>query len=108
VHGTSWLGYYWVGTPDLGVVADAWFVKEPPFAEEPYLNGISDVTNGLCADFDHTQHGTSWLGYYRVGTPDLGLLADAWFQKEPPFNTENSEEYADGVPGDCVPSPVEP
>jgi hypothetical protein len=107
-YGSQWTGYYWVGTPDLGVVAAAWFVMEPPFASVEYPNGLIDVPNGLCADFDRTQYGSQWTGYYRVGTPDLGILADAWFAMDPPFNDPMHAAYPNGVPGDCVPVPVEP
>ena len=108
VLGSVWTGYYWVGTPDLGIVAAAWMVKEPPKASVEYPNGISDVPNGICADFDHEVLGSQWTGYYRVGTPDLGILANAWMAKDPPKNDINHAFYPNGVPGDCVASPVEP
>jgi hypothetical protein len=83
-------------------------VKEPPKAVEPYPNGLSDVPNGICANFDRTIHGSIWTGEYYVGTPDLGILADAWMAKEPPKNDPMHPVYPNGVPEDCVPNPVEP
>jgi hypothetical protein len=108
LHGSVWTGQYAVGTPDLGVLAAGWMVKEPPKAVEPYPNGLSDVPNGICANFDRTIHGSIWTGEYYVGTPDLGILADAWMAKEPPKNDPMHPVYPNGVPGDCVPNPVEP
>ncbi len=89
-YGSQWSGgFYWVGTPDLGILQNAWFVREPPDG-----NGIATIPNGICADFDHTMYGSQWSGgFYRVGTPDLGVLQNAWFVKEPPDGN--------GIPDDC-------
>jgi len=106
--GSSYTGYYYVGTPDLGVLAAAWMVKEPPKAVMPYPNGLVDVPDGICANFDRKIHGSVYTGQYYVGTPDLGILAEAWMAKEPPKNNLAHPYYPNGVPGDCVPVPVEP
>jgi len=87
IHGTPIGGYFWVGIPDLNIMAAAWLVKEPP--KGPGLSG-----NQICADFDHTQHGTPIGGYFRVGIPDLNIMAASWIVKEPP--------HGPGIPADCL------
>lgn len=87
-YGSVWTGYYYVGTPDLGILADGWMIKDP--TKGPGLTG-----NQGCGDFDHLKYGSVWTGYYRVGTPDLGILANYWMVKEP--------TKGPGVPGDCLP-----
>jgi hypothetical protein len=88
------LGYYHVGTIDIGVVAGAWLVKEPtkgPGITTVDVGGIP----GACADFDHTKEGGLALGYYRVGTLDIGILAGNWLVKEP--------TKGPGIATTCVP-----
>jgi hypothetical protein len=93
-YGSIYTGIYYVGTPDLGIVADAWMVKEDPKGP-----GIITIPNGLCADFDREQYGSIYTGLYRVGTPDLGILADSWMVKEDPKGP--------GIAPDCVPEGIQ-
>jgi hypothetical protein len=105
-QGSVVLGYTYVSTNDLIMLANAWQIKEPPKAVAPYLNGIADVPNGICADFDHNKQGSVVLGYMRVSTNDLIILANAWQAKEPPKNDPTHPYYPNGIPGDCVPDPL--
>ena len=82
-EGSKLKGYFFVGIADIGILASAWTVKEPPKASEPYPNGISDVPNGICADFAHDQEGSKLKGFFRVGINDIGILASNWTIKEP-------------------------
>lgn len=86
--GSPKTGVYSVGTADLGILINAWLVKEPPHGP-----GIASVENGICADFARDQGGSPKTGVYRVGTSDLGILIENWLVKEPP--------HGPGVPGDC-------
>jgi len=107
-EGSPFGGYYWIGVNDLNILAAAWMVKEPPKASEPYPNGIVDVVGpGVCADYDHTQEGSPFGGYYRVGVGDLNILAAAWMAKDPPKNDPQHPVYPNGVPADCIPNSVE-
>jgi len=92
-QGNNFTGWKHVDTDDLGVLVDAWQIKEPP--KGPGLSG-----NQICADFDHDAQGNNFTGWKRVDTDDLGVLIKFWQVKEPPKGP--------GVPGDCVPAPVEP
>jgi hypothetical protein len=99
-QGSQFAGYMYVSTDDLGVLIAAWQVKEPPKGP-----GIVTVTGpkgepGISADFNHAKQGSAFAGYMRVSTDDLAVLISAWQVKEPPKGP--------GVPGDCVPEPVEP
>jgi hypothetical protein len=107
-QGNPLFGYAYVSTDDLIILADAWQIKEPPHAEEPFLNGIADVPGGVCGDFDHMAQGNPLFGYVRVSTDDLIIMANAWQAKEPPHNDPMHAHYPNGIPGDCVPVPVEP
>jgi hypothetical protein len=97
-QGSSLFGFQYVSTDDLIILAAAWQIKEPPKAVAPYPNGVADVPNGICADFNHDKQGSSLFGYVRVSTDDLIILANNWQIKEPPKDV--------GVPGDCVPDPL--
>lgn len=94
-QGSFITGYMYVSTNDLIVLGDAWQIPEPPKGD-----GIASVPGGICADFDHAQQGSFITGYMRVSTNDLIVLSDNWQIKEPPKDV--------GIPGDCVPVPVEP
>jgi hypothetical protein len=78
-EGTPIQGYYYVGIPDIGLLAAAWKVKEP--TKGP---GIQSVPNGGCADHAHNRAGTPIQGYYYVGTQDIGIVAANWKVKESP------------------------
>lgn len=92
-QGTSWTGYWYVGTDDLNVFVLAWLVKEPD--KGPGIATIFGPNGelGICADFARDQQGTSWTGYWRVGTNDLNELVPYWLVKEP--------DKGPGVPPDC-------
>ena len=107
-QGNDFFGWTYVSTDDLNVVIAAWQILEPPHAEAPNLNGIADVDGGMCADFDHDRQGNDFFGWMRVSTDDLAVLIDAWQALEPPKNDPAHPFYPDGIPGDCVPTPVEP
>ncbi len=94
-QGSIVTGYMYVSTNDLIILADAWQIKEDPKGP-----GILSLPGGICADFDHGQQGSIVTGYMRVSTNDLIILANNWQIKEDPKGP--------GIPGDCVPSPVEP
>ncbi len=80
--GSIWTGYYYVGTADVTVLAAAWMVYEPIYGPGITSINVGGVP-GACADFDRTQHGGIWTGYYRVGTPDVQILAANWFVYQP-------------------------
>ena len=86
------MGFYHVGPADLNVLIAAWLVKEPP--DGP---GITSVTNGVCADFDHQAGGSAKAGFYRVGPADLNILIANWLVKEPP--------QGEGISPDCLDCP---
>lgn len=81
-------GYWYVGVPDLDILASGWMVKEPPKGP-----GIASIPNAICADFNHDDEGGFLTGYWRVGVPDLDRLAASWMVKEP--------TKGPGVPADC-------
>jgi hypothetical protein len=83
-------GYWYVGATDLGILTNAWLVKEPP--QGP---GIATITNGECADIAHDLAGDPKNGYWFVGATDLGVLTTYWLVKEPPQGS--------GIPSDCNP-----
>ena len=76
-QGNPVVGYTYVSTDDLIVLADAWQIKDPP--QGPGLSG-----NQICADFDHAKQGSPVTGYMRVSTDDLIILANNWQIMEPP------------------------
>ena len=78
-EGTPIAGYYYVGIPDIGLLAAAWKVKEDPKGP-----GIQSIPNGACADHAHNRAGTPIAGYYYVGTQDIGIVAANWKVKQPP------------------------
>lgn len=85
-EGSPFTGYTYVAGADLGALAAAWQIKDPP--QGPGLSG-----NQICADFDHVREGSPFTGYYRVGGLDLGILATYWQKKEAPQGT--------GIATDC-------
>ena len=85
-------GYYHVGIPDLILLINNWYLKEPPFGP-----GIASSPNGICADFAHDLDGNAKTGYVRVGVSDLNVLISNWLVREPPFGP--------GVPADCLECP---
>jgi len=92
-EGSVKLGYWYVGAPDLAILAAGWQIKEP--TKGPGIIGQTH-TSGVelvCADFDHGQEGSVKLGYWYLGAPDLSILASYWQVKEP---TKGA-----GVPTDC-------
>jgi hypothetical protein len=96
LQGSTIFGLKYVSTDDLIILASAWQINEPPKGD-----GIADIPNGICADFDHKAQGSSVFGLKRVSTDDLIILANYWQINEPP--------KGDGVPAaDCVPVPVDP
>jgi hypothetical protein len=60
-QGNSILGFQYISTNDLIVLANAWQVKEDPKGP-----GILSVPGGICADFDHAVQGNAILGWQRV------------------------------------------
>jgi hypothetical protein len=104
--GSAFLGYQYVGTPDLDVLAAAWLVKEPKVGKT--WPGIATITGplgdpGICADFARNRTGSAFLGYQHVSVPDLDAMSPHWLVKEPKVG-----KTWPGVPADCVPGTVDP
>ena len=98
-EGSGLEGYWYVGTPDIQVVAAAWKIKETP--QGPGIATISfNGIPGACADFSHSREGSGLEGYWHVGTPDIQIIATYWKIKESP--------QGPGVPPDCQPGNVPP
>lgn len=61
---------FWVGAPDLGVLALGWYKPD----EDPNFSSF------ICADFDHSSHIEKGIPYsFRCGVPDLGIMATYWY-----------------------------
>ena len=80
-EGTTKIGIWWVGTPDLNIFLKAFNVREPTFGV-----GLQGEPN-ICADFSHTSEGTTKIGIWRVGTPDLNIFLKAFNVREPTFGS---------------------
>jgi hypothetical protein len=96
-QGSTRLGWQYVGSADIDLIAAAWQILEPPKGSGiagRSLNGIDFI----CADVNHAQQGSTRLGWQRVGSADIGVLSANWQVLEPPKGS--------GVPADCVANPV--
>ena len=85
-EGGAALGFYHVGSVDIGVLAGAWRVTEPtkgPGITTVTISTVNGPVKGACADFDHALEGGAALGFYRVGSLDIGILAGNWRITEP-------------------------
>ncbi|MDH4240320.1 MAG: hypothetical protein OEW48_12225, partial [Phycisphaerae bacterium] len=104
-EGSAKAGYWFVGLNDLNILVSAWKVLEPAVAPTPSGPGITSVTDGACADFDHLKEGSAKAGYWRVGLGDLNLLVANWKILEPAVAPTPS---GPGVPGNCTPGSESP
>ncbi len=92
-------GYWWVGQPDLDILAAGWLVMDTPKGSG-VIGRVFTVSGRniplVCADFDHKRNGISTTtGYWWIGQPDLDKLAAYWLKMEPPKGS--------GTPGNCLP-----
>ena len=100
-EGGTKVGIYYVGTGDLAILLNAWEVLEPNGGQNyPGGPGIASITNGICADIDHTTEGGTKVGIYHVGTGDLAILLNYWEVLEP--NDGNPYPGGTGTPNDCL------
>ena len=98
-QGSTKTGFAHVGSEDLNVLIAAWNVLEPATGTTPSGPGILSVTNGICADFNRAQQGSTKTGFTRVGSDDLNILIANWQVLNPATGTTPS---GPGLP-DCTP-----
>lgn len=101
-EGSAKGGYKRVFLGDLDILIAGWNIIEPPHASS--TGSIMDVPNGICADFDHLQEGSTKGGFKRVFIGDLNILIANWNIIEPP-HASSTGSVATDCPGDIDPQP---